>query len=314
MVFSSGSALGLVAPLKSFPAKLLAASPGESELFETRHDQHPFSFHHTAHERFADFFSLQGLREAAVRVGRNRGPFYVESGTPGPGAKWGTSPGAKQPGSLSDALEQVADNSYWVVLTRLNRDPEYAPIMDQILDALSGLVGYQVLDRYYDPILTVLVTSPNRVTPCHVDYDTNLLLQIQGSKEISIFDGDDADVFPEEARERFWNGDTQAFVWKPELQDHAMQVLLAPGAAVHVPAACPHWLQNGPEISISVSINVKRRVDIVADTYKLNARLRRAGFSPTAPGKSQLHDRAMSLAWRGASGIVHLLHPRDPAA
>ena len=306
---SLSSSLRVSPSLSSVSPALLAAEQNETVLFRASHDRSAFSFHHTLHRRFADAFSLKFLREAAERISRVNGHAYVESGTPEPAAKWGSAPGAAKPASLGDAIDGIADNSFWVVLTRLNLDPMYTPVMHQVLDELSLLVGYPVLSRYYDPILTALVTSPNRVTPCHVDYDTNLLLQIQGPKEISIFDGNDTDIFPETARERFWNGDTQAFAWRPELQNRALRVSLVPGLAVHVPAACPHWLQNGPEVSISVSVNIKRRVNIIADTYKLNARLRRAGFSPSAPGKSLAHDRAMSLAWRGASGLAHLLHP-----
>ncbi|HEY3989062.1 MAG TPA: hypothetical protein VGM02_07175 [Acidobacteriaceae bacterium] len=293
---------------------LLASGQDEAVLFRTCHDSASFSFHHSLHRKFASYFSLESLREAAERVGKRHGPAYVESGNPVPSAKWGSAPGAVKPASLSEAIDSIRENSFWVVLTRLNLDPMYTPVMHEVLDELSLLVGYRVLARYYDPILTALVTSPNRVTPCHVDYDTNLLLQIQGPKEISVFDGKDTAIFPEAARERFWNGDTQAFGWNPDLQSRAFRVPLVPGLAVHVPAGSPHWLQNGPEVSVSVSINFKRRVDIVADTYKLNARLRRAGFSPPTPGRSQVHDRAMSLAWRSASAIAHLLHPRQPAA
>jgi hypothetical protein len=299
---------------RSATPALLALGQNETLLFRTHHDKASFPFHHSLHEKFAGNFSLEALREAAARIDARRGPAYVESGTPEPAAKWGSEPGAQKPASLTDAIDRIRENSFWVVLTRLHRDPIYRPLMDAVLDGLSNLVGYPVFKRYYDPVLTVLVTSPNRVTPCHADYDTNLLLQIQGAKEISIFDSNDEATFPESARERFWNGDTQAFAWNPDLQNRAIRVPLLPGLAVHVPAGFPHWVRNGREVSISVSVNFKRRIDIVADTYKLNAKLRRAGFSPSAPGRSQIHDRAMSLAWRSAAGIAHLLHPQRHAA
>ena len=248
----------------SVPPPLLTTGENEAELFRIIYDKVAFAFHHSLDRRFAGYFSLECLREAAVRISNRHGHAYVESGTPEPGAKWGSASSAVKPASLSDAIDRIAENSFWVVLTRLHLDPQYAPVMQQVLDALSLLVGYRIPTHYYDPILTVLVTSPNRITPCHVDYDTNQLLQIQGSKEISIFDGSDAEIFPEALRERFWNGDTQAFVWKSEIESRALRVRLAPGLGVHVPAACPHWLQNGPEVSVSVSVTFKRRVNIVA--------------------------------------------------
>ena len=69
--------------------------------------------------------------------------------------------------------------------------------------------------------MTVLITSPGRVTPYHLDGEANLLMQIRGSKSVHIFDGNDRDVVPGDELERFWSGDIKAPFYKKHLQDRA---------------------------------------------------------------------------------------------
>ena len=64
-----------------------------------------------------------------------------------------------------------------------------------------------------------------------------------------------------------------------------------PGNGVFNPATFPHWLQNGPEVSVSVSINFKRRNDATIGAHRANKYLRKIGMRPTAPGVSPALDR-----------------------
>jgi hypothetical protein len=70
------------------------------------------------------------------------------------------------------------------------------------------------------------------------------------------------------------------------------QYTLAPGNGVFNPAVFPHWLQNGNDISVSVSINFKRRFNAEIGAHRMNRYLRKLGINPTAPGKSDTLDRA----------------------
>ena len=67
---------------------------------------------------------------------------------------------------------------------------------------------------------------------------------------------------------------------------------LDPGAGVYVHPHAPHWVKNGPAVSVSLSITFQtpdnqRTIRV----HSLNARLRRLGISPTPPGQRPALDR-----------------------
>ncbi len=124
----------------------------------------------------------------------------------------------------------------------------------------------------------------------------SLLLQIQGDKQISIFDRNDREVLSEEEIERFWSVDHNAPRYKPELQHHATVYELRPGNGVHIPVNAPHWVQNGDNISVSLNVNFQYRDAMRANLYRLNFVLRRMGLRPTPPGASRVKDMVKSIA------------------
>jgi hypothetical protein len=73
----------------------------------------------------------------------------------------------------------------------------------------------------------------------------------------------------------------------------------------------PHWVVNGPEISVSVSMNFVFRDNTVPDVYRWNHVLRRIGLSPRPPGRSPVRDMAKHLAVSGARGLSHLMKGRE---
>src|SRR5713226_3478379 len=70
--------------------------------------------------------------------------------------------------------------------------------------------------------------------------------------------------------------------WRDVLQTTAFVLPLAPGEGLHFPVTVPHWVKNGPEVSVSFSITFRtadsERRELL---YKANARLRKLGLSPT---------------------------------
>jgi ribosomal protein L16 Arg81 hydroxylase len=145
----------------------------------------------------------------------------------------------------------------------------------------------------------IFLSSPGSVTPFHLDPEHNFLLQIQGTKTIHMWDRDDRIVLPEKELETFY----AAFVhrnlpWKDEFQTTAWNVGLEAGEGLHFPVAVPHWVQNGPEVSVSFSITFRsessQRRELL---YKANARLRKLGLDPTPPGQSILLDSTKHAAF-----------------
>jgi hypothetical protein len=62
----------------------------------------------------------------------------------------------------------------------------------------------------------------------------------------------------------------------------------------------PHWVQNGDQVSVSVSIGFcMKHLDRRARVYQVNHFLRRLGLAPTPPEQSKLRD-ALKIAGMGA--------------
>jgi hypothetical protein len=74
---------------------------------------------------------------------------------------------------------------------------------------------------------------------------------------------------------------------------------------VFFPVTFPHWVQNGPEVSISVSINYKRMRNNDADVHRVNWRLRKLGLHPSEPGKAPVIDRTKGAIYRAIRSAKH---------
>jgi hypothetical protein len=95
-------------------------------------------------------------------------------------------------------------------------------------------------------------------------------------------------------------------------QTTAWTVPLEPGQGVHFPVAVPHWVKNGPEVSISFSITFRRRASESRELiYRTNARLRKLGFAPRPPGESLLLDGTKRAAFAALLDLRRLLLPRQ---
>src|SRR5262249_43625057 len=80
------------------------------------------------------------------------------------------------------------------------------------------------------------------------------------------------------------------------------------GKGVYVPSFMPHWVKNGPEASVSLSITFRTSDSLRAErVHRVNARLRKLGLSPKPAGASSRTDRVKEAAW------IATLKPRRAA-
>jgi hypothetical protein len=126
-------------------------------------------------------------------------------------------------------------------------------------------------------MLYLFISSPHSVTPFHVDRYTTLLLQLQGQKDVMIWDRFDRDTVSEvELESLFGRPHVQNPVYKRERAREPAAFRLEQGDGVHIPFTSPHWVKNGAEVSVSVSFifqtESSRRE---ADAYRFNYLARR---------------------------------------
>jgi len=253
------------------------------ECFNKRH----FVLHHELTGQ--SLFELPRLIELARDTAANRpDDLYYDAGVTDLNERWGTSPAQF---AVDETIRRIEHAGAFIILKRAEHDPAYAQLLDRCMSDLLQVSGRELEKRMRRREVIIFITSPRRITTYHIDSETNFLLQVHGEKDISIFSKYDREVLPEEEIERFWAVDSNAAVYKPELQHHADVVRLVPGNGVHIPVNSPHWVQNDNNISVSVSINYHSYDSEYAHLYCANYYLRRKlGLNPTPPARSPLID------------------------
>ena len=267
---------------------------GSKELFCDNFNRASFEFRHNLTKH--PLFRLERLIELARDTQQKRpGDLYYDAGQDvGVNQRWAEI--EKPKFSAADAIQRIENCGAWIVLKRADKDPEYKVVLDQCMEELEDLSGILIDKVMKIKEVIMFVTSPKRVTTYHIDRECSLLLQIQGDKQISIFDRNDRTVLPEKDIETFWSVDANAPRYNPALQDRATVYELTPGSAVHIPVNCPHWLQNGDNISVSLNLNFQYRDFMRANIYRANFLLRQLGLNPTPPFQSATLDRVKSVA------------------
>ena len=200
--------------------------------------------------------------------------------------------------SPEETIRRIRECRSWLVLKNVERDPAYRVLLERCLaevNALRGTPAPQMSDRRG----FIFVSSPGAVTPYHMDPEENFLLQIRGHKTMHVFDPADRAVLSEQEIERFFSGAHRNLVFRDECQTRAQAFDLAPGRALHVPQTAPHWVQNGPEVSVSFSITFQTQASMRRKhAHRMNARLRRLGVEPRPVGQSPLRDNLKQLCYR----------------
>jgi hypothetical protein len=264
---------------------LLHASPG---IFRDDFDRKCFTFTH----RLADnpIFDPARVVELAQLMTQDPRDVYYDAGDVGIGQRWATVPVTGL--SVEQLLHRIDTANAWIVLFNVQKDPAYAEILERCMAEIEAECGRDMRDLMKLRQAILFVNSPHRVSSYHIDRECSLLLQMRGHKTISIFDRDDRDVLPEREIETFWTTDNNAPVYRAEYENRATVYELSPGGGVHIPVNCPHWVQNGSEVSVSLNINFHYKDRLLGDVYRMNALLRRFGLRPTPPRRFALLDTA----------------------
>jgi len=212
---------------------------------------------------------------------------YYDRGVTNVGARWGTNNAFP----IDQTIRNIESCGAWIDLKSAERNPQYAKLLDTCISDLLQVSGRQLKRKMRRTQMAIFITSPNRLSTYHIDSECNFLLQIRGRKEISLFNRHDREVLPEEEIERSWAADTNAAIYKPELQGHADVVTLSPGVGVHIPVNAPHWVQNGSDISVSAAILYHWWNSAYANVYAANYVLReKFHMNPTPPFRSPVLD------------------------
>lgn len=273
--------------------------------------EQPASFVHHLHED--DRLTLEAIADLADRLPRRSvicdtaaQPLLVPQGGPPRGA-------LARPG---DVIRNLRHANAWLTLLNVEDDPSYAELMDTMLDQLEpGMLAGQ--GKMRNRVAFIFVSSPNSVTPAHFDIEHSLLFQVGGAKTVSIGEFATPGARRHEI-ERYWDGSHGRI---EDLPHELAAFPLIPGRAVYVPPVVPHWVHNGPEVSVSVTLTYFTAATVRENRIEdFNSRLRRMHLHPRQPGLSVTVDTA-KVAALGAfalsralrSGIAGMTRRRDTA-
>ncbi|WP_426609744.1 cupin-like domain-containing protein [Bradyrhizobium sp. McL0616] len=203
--------------------------------------------------------------------------------------------------SAADTLKRIREAKAWLSLLNVQTDATYRQLVDQVLDSVRPLVEAK------DPNMSyrggwIFVTSPNTVTPFHIDKEHNFILQIQGRKTIYVWEPDDEVVVSQKARDLFHaRHDRDLIIWKEEFRKRAHRFEVGPGDGAYMPSTAPHLVEVGDEPSITMSFTYytdsTRRQSML---HYARGHLADRGIALPGVGNSQLLDQ---LVYMGATPV-----------
>ncbi len=266
--------------------------PRSLRLLKDHYPEHPVRIEHRLTDHpLLTIEALAGLasRIRPVDVEYNRGNVPVgldPASTPSNGL------------SIEETIHSIEHCGSWMVLKFIEQDPAYRDLLHSTLAEIDPVVG-----PVTGPMLKaegfVFLSSPDAVTPFHFDPEHNILLQVRGHKVMTLFPASDDRFAPGEMHEIFHAGGHRNLPWKDEFSAQGSAFDLAPGQAVHVPVKAPHWVRNGSEVSISLSVTWRSNWSYrEAYARQMNRLLRRAGLSPSSPGRFPAQNHVKSFGYR----------------
>ena len=228
----------------------------------------------------------EGLPARSIEYNRGDLPIGVD-GKPGPTGL-----------SIGETIRNIDSANSWAVLKNIEQHPAYATLLAELLGELEDITAPRT-GRMMKTQGFIFVTSPDAVTPYHFDPEHNILLQLRGSKVMNVWPAGDIRFAADAVHEAYHTGGGRELTWRDDFASHGTAIAIGPGEAIFVPVMAPHWVKNGPEVSVSLSITWRSQWSFAeADARAFNKQLRRLGLNPAAPGRWPARNRGKALAWR----------------
>ncbi|MBB4640608.1 cupin-like domain-containing protein [Rhizorhapis suberifaciens] len=187
--------------------------------------------------------------------------------------------------SIGETIRAIDSNGSWMVLKNVERDVLFNALLHSALSEIAPLVETKTGPMLHSEAF-IFLSSPNSITPFHMDPEHNILLQIEGEKMMTVFPAGDKALVPPEQSEAFHAGAHRNLHWDERFLAKGKAIHLSPGDAVLVPVKAPHFVKNGAAVSISFSITWRSARSVAeGELHSLNAQLRRWRLPVTGIGR-----------------------------
>ncbi len=200
--------------------------------------------------------------------------------------------------TIGQTIRAIDTSNSWAALKNVEQIPAYRALLLNLLGELRQIIEPRT-GRLLKPQAYIFVSSPAAVTPYHFDPEHNILLQLRGNKVMTVFPTGAPRFAPDQVHETYHLGGKRELKWDDRFAREGMAFPLAPGEALYVPVMAPHFVRNGPEVSVSLSITWRSDWSFAeADARAFNGQLRQWGFTPKPPLRWPGSNVAKALAWR----------------
>lgn len=241
--------------------------------------------------------SLDALARLAKRLPPSAVEYYPGDRFAAEGPVRGLSNGLNP----EETVRRIEECRSWMVLKNVGDDPEYAALVDACLDALAPHVA-AATGTMFMRVGFIFVSSPDAIVPTHLDPEHNVLMQIKGTKTVTVYQ--DPRLVPDDHHEAYHAGAGASFKLDvtPAYEAASQSFHISPGDALHIPLKAPHDVRNGAEPSISFSVTWRSEFsDRDARLRRANHAVRKVGGTPPAPGAKPLRDRTVILCQKAVS-------------
>jgi hypothetical protein len=250
--------------------------------------------------------TLEALVELAQRIPAKHVEYYRGDVPIGIGGDDTPSNGL----SIAETIRRIEQCGSWMVLKYIEQDPEYCALLHAALAPLRALVG-DATGAMLKEQGFIFISSPGAVTPFHFDPEHNILMQIRGHKTMTLYPPADPRFAGPESHEAYHAGGHRNLPWQDAFRDAGKPVKLTPGDAVYVPVKAPHWVKNGSEPSVSLSITWRSEWSYHEEyAHGFNGLLRKAGLKPSPPGRFPERNLAKSVGFRAVQKAIRTVRPR----
>ena len=265
------------------------------EKIEMKVGMSPFTLRHDLAN--SALFTLEAMAVLAAdlprdKVDYNRADLPVDvHGLPVPGN--GLSP--------AETVRSIRDNGSWMVLQGIEHAPAYRHLIDELVDEIARLADVAP-SSFSHRVGYGFVTSPGGVTPYHLDSEHNFLLQMSGTKRMTILPAEacttaeDLEISPSKSR---------YIEYRPAFTPLAQTFDLGPGDMLCVPFNDPHYVENGDQVSISMGITFHDEASLnQRKVQTVNHIMRRMGLPQPKPGVKPRADKAKAAAYTAVNMVV----------
>ncbi len=205
----------------------------------------------------------------------------------------------------AEIVERIETAGAWMVLKRVESEPAYKALLEEILLGVARQRGFGGLEEagFEDIEGFIFISSANSTTPFHFDAEENLFVQIRGHKFFHIFDNADRALVSDEELE-INPAKHRNIQYDPKFEERAEVFEMNGGDGMFTPHLWPHWVRTGESYSISMAVTWKSAPVIrMNKLLAANGLMRNVGLPQAAPGRRPAWDN-MKVALYSASRAV----------